>query len=122
MDINDGIEKLKRDVHDKPFKKLKAATVRSKRRKGYSRPSTPLYATGMMKNLLPISGFAAATPQRQRAYVMVAKQRRAIGNIHSRGEPSNNLPPREWFGISDRALKRIQTMLRKRLEHILRKG
>ena len=108
-------------MHGKKFAPLKLKTKIAKRKAGYEKPVHALFATGMMRNLLPISGARAATPKRQRSTVVVAKQRRAIGNIHSRGDMGNNLPARQWFGISDRAEKMIIKMLRKRLENILRK-
>ncbi len=116
-DINDGIKSGK-DIFGNSFKPLKASTVKAKRKKGYAAPSKPLYATGTMKNTLPITGKNAAKKSLQRSLVEVAKSRQEIGVYHNAGD---GVPQRPWFGVSDRAVKKIRRMLRKQIANLMRK-
>ena len=71
-----------------------------------------------MKNTLPIKGRNAASKTKQRAYIVVAKSRQEIGTYHNAGD---GVPQRPWFGVSDRAVKKIRRMFRKRIENLIRK-
>ena len=115
-EIRSGLE-TKTDVNGKKFKRLKLATVKSKKRKGYAQPSTPLIATGRMK---AIHLKKEATKTNPRAIISPAGDRVLIGYYHNQGEPINNLPQRKWFGISDKAHKRMQRVWKLRLVELLR--
>ena len=93
------------------LKRLKASTVKQKQKKGY--PSKPLIATGTMRKLPPIK------TTRKGAEIAVAKSRSSIAMYHNEGMGN---PKREFFTISDRALRKIQRAVSKKVVHILRKS
>ena len=105
----------KTDVNDRKFKRLKLATVKSKKRKGYAQPSTPLIATGRMRE---IYFKKKSTKTNLRAIISPAQDRVIIGYLHNIGE--GVLPQRKWFGISENAHKRMQRVWKLRLVELLR--
>ena len=105
----------KTDVNDRKFKRLKLATVKSKKRKGYAQPSTPLIATGRMREIYVKK---KATKTNLRAIISPAQDRVIIGYLHNIGEGS--LPQRKWFGISDKAHQVMKSTWNRRLAELLR--
>ena len=121
-DILEGITVRKSDIKGRKFTKLKPSTVRRKLKTGSPMPDTPLYHTGQMSNLSPISGENKATPSRQFASVKVARKRKykksnvtslEVGQFHMAG--AGSLPKRQWFGIRKKMNKKIRKMLQLRL-------
>ena len=111
--IKDGL-KSGTDIKGGKFKKLKAATVKQKRKKGYASPSKPLIATGMMSKLPPIKN------KRNHSEVGTAKKRENIAVYHNRGMKPQ--PKREWFGVSIDAKKNIARAVAKKVIQVLKKG
>jgi hypothetical protein len=118
-DIRDGIA-TKKDIDDRDFKKLKPSTVRQKKRKGYSRPSTPLWGTGMMKEVFVKP---RAKKGKEIAKVQVPKgrdgvNRIVVGDIHNKGD--NIMPQRKWYGVGSRAEKKIDQYVKQALREKMR--
>ncbi len=126
-DILEGITIRKSDIKGSPFKKLRASTVRSKIERKSKRPTTPLFDTGMMSNLSPISGTNKATSQRQIATVKVAEKRTYKGtdntamDVGMKHQEGINVPKREWFGIRKEMEKKINRMLRLRIKSLFKR-
>jgi len=114
-EIKNGIEKGQ-DVKGNPFKRLKASTIRSKRKKKYSNPSKALWAEGKMKKLPPIT----RNKMKKEAVIKIAGSRIEAGFYHNEG--GKHLPKREWFGVSKKAHKNIQIALKEKLKGVLRKS
>mgnify|MGYP003648330127 CR=1 FL=1 len=117
-DIRDGIAS-KKDINNSSFARLKASTVKQKRRKGYSKPSTPLWAKGQMKEVYVKP---RATKGKEIAGVQVPKgrdgmNRIAVGDIHNKGD---GLPKRVWFGVGTRAEKKIDKYVKQALREKMR--
>ena len=113
LDIRDGIQQGI-DINSRMFKKLKDSTIESKMKKGYAHPTTPLWATGLMRNIFTKP---RATKNKPRANIGVAKKRVDIGRKHNEGD---NVPKREWFGIGSRAKQKIERLLAIELKEKLR--
>ena len=117
-DIRDGISSGK-DINGSSFARLKASTVKQKKRKGYSRPSSPLIATGQIKEIYVKP---RATRGKEIASVQVPKgrdgiNRIVIGQIHNIGD---GVPKRKWFGIGTRGKKKLDRAAKKLLHEKLR--
>ena len=113
LDIMQGIEQGI-DINSKMFKKLAPSTIESKSKKNYPHPTTPLWATGLMRNIYTKP---RATVSKPRANIGVAKDRVDIGRKHNEGD---NVPKREWFGIGSRAKAKIERLLAIELKEKLR--
>lgn len=114
--IKDGLQAGK-DIHGRAFKRLKVATVKQKKKKGYRSPSKPLIATGVMKKLPPVINKTG------HAELSVAKSRTNIALYHNEGGSKGNNPPkREWFGITVDAKTNIQRAIAKKFVSVLKKG
>jgi hypothetical protein len=50
-----------------------------------------------------------ATPQKLRASIKIPADRQYIGGLHNEGD--GDLPKREWFGVSGRAIRRLDKMV-----------
>ena len=117
-DIRDGIAS-KKDINDSSFAPLKPSTVRQKKRKGYSNPSTPLWAKGQMKEVYVKP---RAKKGKELAQIQVPKGRDGInrivvGDIHNKGD---GLPKREWYGVGKRAEKKIDKAVKQMLREKMR--
>lgn len=117
-DIRDGI-KAKKDIDGNSFEKLKPSTVKQKKRKGYSNPTTPLLATGQMRDVYVKP---RATKGKEIAQIQVPKgrdgvNRIVVGDIHNKGI---SLPKREWYGVGKRAEKKIDKAVKQMLREKMR--
>ena len=134
-------------VNGKQMAALKPSTIHSKRNSGYSKPRTPLYATGTMKN---IEITKKANKASQEARIAPDEDRRKIGAYHQEGIKPHKIvaknakvlyplfnskgkkfgaksgdhpgtPAREWFGISveveKNLLKRMGRQIERRLKN-----
>ena len=110
-DVKEGLI-TGRGTGNSPMKKLKLSTARQKRKKGQT--VKPLIAPGTMKKLPPVK------VENKRAEISVAKSRSSIAMYHNEGV--GKMPKREFFTISDRALKKIRRAVNKKMVHILRKS
>ena len=90
------------------IKKVKAATAKQKRKKGY--PVKPLVRTGMMRRLPPVKGKKGKTT------ISLAKKRVDIAQYHEQG--AGNLPKREFFDIYPSGVRKIERMFKKRLARL----
>ena len=143
-DIKQGIE-YGRDIHGKQFAPLKPSTIQAKRAKGSKSPRTVLKDTGMMQKLPPTK---RATSSRFIALIGIAQKRREIGRYHQEGIKPHTItarpgkvlpmctktgkfifrkkvshpgtPPREWFGVSNSANKKIGRMVKMTISKIFR--
>ena len=116
LDIKNGVRQGQ-DINGSSFKPLKESTSKQKRRKG--QPNAPLIATGQMHEVYIKP---RATRGKEIANVQVPRgrdgvNRIVVGHIHNTGD---GVPKREWFGISKRSLKKIDTALKFRLKEKLR--
>ena len=112
--IKDGIN-ISQDIKGRPFKKLKASTVRAKRAKG--QPTKPLIATGVMKKLPPVKNLS------KHAQIEVAQSRSSIGMYHNEGGSVKGRPPkREWYGVTEKAKENIRRAIGKKVVQVLKKG
>jgi len=141
--VNDIADEVKRDhlsrVNDGKgvngsLKSLKPSTIASKKDRGYSKPSTPLYATGKMAKL---KDYKKATKNDPTAIVGVRESREDIATYHQEGTSPHKIeaknapnlrfvtengvqirksvnhpgnPKREWFGISKNLREKIDKM------------
>ena len=117
-DIRDGIAS-KKDINDSSFAPLKPSTVKQKKRKGYSNPSTPLWAKGQMKEVYVKP---RAKKGRELAQIQVPKgrdgmNRIVVGDIHNKGD---GVPKREWYGVGRRAEKKIDQYVKQALREKMR--
>ena len=120
-DIRDGISSGE-DINGSKYSgklRLRASTVKQKKRKGYSRPSTPLWATGQMKEVYVKP---RATKGNEVAQIQVPRgrdgmNRIVVGQIHNIGD---GVPKREWFGIGSRGKKKLDRAAKKLLHEKLR--
>ena len=117
-DIRDGIAS-KKDINNRAFAPLKPSTAKQKKRKGYSNPSTPLWATGQMKEVYVKP---RAKKGRELAQIQVPKgrdgvNRIVIGDIHNKGD---GVPKREWYGVGSRAEKKIDQYVEQALREKMR--
>ena len=117
-DIRDGISSGK-NINGSSFARLRASTVKQKKRKGYSRPSSPLIATGQMKEVYVKP---RATRGNEVAQIQVPRgrdgmNRIVVGQIHNIGD---GLPERKWFGIGTRGKKKLNRAAKKLLHEKLR--
>ena len=123
-DVKGGVAKGL-DIKDKKFKPLKPATIKAKQRSGSSTPNKPLLDTHRMVGKDAKGGSARgmdftggtgiyikphATRGKHRATIRIPADRQYIGGIHNEG--LGDMPKREWFGISKRAEKRADKMVR----------
>ena len=117
-DIRDGIAS-KKDINNRAFAPLKPSTAKQKKRKGYSNPSTPLWATGQMKEVYVKP---RAKKGRELAQIQVPKgrdgvNRIVIGDIHNKGD---GVAKREWYGVGSRAEKKIDQYVEQALREKMR--
>lgn len=111
--IKDGLT-TGRDIHGKQFKKLKAATVRAKKRAKNAFPSKPLIATGVMKKLPPVRNKGTHHE------IKTADSRSSIAMYHNEGfKPQKE---REWFGVTKDAKEDIGRAIGKKVVHILKRN
>lgn len=111
--MKDGINKGQ-DIKGQKFKRLRASTVRQKRKKGYNSPSKPLVAKGIMRKLPPVINKA------DHAEINVAKSRADIAGFHNEGTPK--MPKREWFGVTIDAKQNIARAIAKKFVAVLKKN
>ena len=118
-DIRDGIAS-KKDIDGNSFKPLKASTIRQKKRKGYTNPTTPLWAKGQMKEVYIKP---RAKKDKEIAKIQVPKgrdgiNRIVIGDIHNKGE--GDIPQRKWYGVGKRAEQKIDKYVQQALREKMR--
>ncbi len=142
-DIKEGISKHSRDVNDRPFKRLSENTIASKKFKGSPFPNKPLYDEGKMKNVYVskrAGNYAEISPNnrdRRKAnivhqegsgpYTIRPKNKKILSFYTSRGRtfskevkhPGNKV--REWFGVSPRTAKPIDTAVKEHIRKALKK-
>ena len=111
--VKDGI-KAGNDIKGNKFARLKASTVRQKKKKGYKSPSKPLVAKGIMKKLPPIIS------KTNHAEINVARSRANITGFHNKG--TSKMPKREWFGVTKEAKKNIARAVAKKYISVLKKN
>ena len=104
-----------KDIQGKNFTRLKASTVKSKRKKGYRNPSKPLIATGLMKNIFKSK---KATTQSLSSEVKVAKKRKDIAEYHIDG--AGSLPKRVFFGVGKTLEGKLKKIIKLRLEKLIK--
>ena len=119
-DIKQGVRERK-SISGGTIKKLKPATIKAKRRAGYSNPTMPLVATGRMVGKGGKGGAEVGTggtgiyidkeakPNAPRTAIRIPADRTYIAGIHNEG--LGDMPKREWFGISKRAEKTVKIMV-----------
>ena len=100
IDVEKGITTSK-DTRNKPFKRLKAATIKAKKRKGSAYPSRPLEDTGAMKRVYVKQRASKSKPEA----IITMPKKAEYGVYHP--------PKREWFGISTRADKKIHKLIQR---------
>lgn len=116
-DIKDGIVKHQEDIKGVSFTPLKPATKKLKRAKGYAYPEKPLYAKGRMKNVYVKK---RATQNKAEAVIGTnERDRPGIGAIHQEG--TDNIPQRQWFGLSKRTKSPINTAVKHHIKRALMK-
>ena len=102
IDIKEGITRLSQDIHGKAFKSISPATAK---KKGHS---APLIDSGKMKEVYvkekaTKGNFRAEIGMNQRD--TKTKKHKTYGHIHNQGiKPQVK---REWFGVGERAIKRV---------------
>lgn len=111
-DVKDGLD-TGTGTGSSKLKKLSPNTIRRKKKKGYSKPSKALIATGTMRKLPPV------TMNGKEAEIKVAKSRSAIAKYHNEGLGN---PKREWFSVSERAREKIGRAIGKKVVHILKRN
>jgi len=118
-DIKEGITKHSEDIHGKPFADLQDATVERKMNDPkVIDPEVILQAHGNMKEVYVRK---PATMFRPVAVIGINKRDRLGASVgHNEGNPKKNLPKREWFGVSKRAIPKLQTLASKILRRELR--
>ncbi len=100
------------------MQKLKDSTIK---RKGHDQI---LVDTGKMRNLI----LNKANKLKQLVTLHPGKKQKRkggvtnadIGSFHQQGNPSNNLPKREWFGITKNAQLRAIKMIELKIDKIIR--
>ena len=101
-DIKTGITRLSQDIHGKAFKSISPATAK---KKGHS---APLIDSGKMKEVYvkekaSRGNFRAEIGMNQRD--TKTKKHKTYGHIHNQGiKPQVK---REWFGVGERAIKKV---------------
>ena len=142
-DIKEGISKHSRDVNDIPFKRLKESTVASKQFHGSPFPSKPLYDKGKMKEVYVskrAGKYALISPNNRdrkiasrvhqegsAPYVIRPKKKKVLSFYTTSGRtfskkvnhPGNKV--REWFGVSRRTVKPIDTAVKEHIRKALKK-
>ena len=88
--IQDGINEGK-DLEGKPFVELTEFTKEKRKRKGTGK--TILYESGKMSE----TKIKRATPAKLQVEI---KSKAPYGAEHNKGDDSQNLPQRKWFGIN----------------------
>lgn len=115
QDIQDGLQQGV-DVSGAKFKRLKASTVKRKKRTGSATPSKPLMDKHKMKNVYVKK---KATDNNLRAEISINKRDRAVPSIvHNEGV--GNMPKREWFGYSKRMDKKASKLALLHIQEALR--
>ena len=104
-----------KDVDGKRFTRLRASTVKSKRKKGYRNPSKPLIATGLMKRIFKSK---KATESSLSSEVTVAKKRTDIAEYHISG--AGNLPKRVFFGVGKTLEGKLTKIINLRIEKLIK--
>lgn len=84
---------------------LRQSTIRSKTRRGSRFPLLPRVDTGAMLNSVKARGAGAIR------YVQMTGERNERIGIWQQFGTSRGIPPRPFFGISDRALRGIQAIV-----------
>ena len=105
QDITDGIANRK-DIDNSPTKPLKEATIKAKKRKGYSDPTLPRVATSAMSGVLGSGGpyvSERAKPGKFRAIIRAAKKA-FYGGYQQKTRP--------WWGIAKRTEKDVDRIIR----------
>ena len=111
------------DLNGSKFKALKPSTIRAKRKKGSSTPQKPLMDTHRMVGRGGAGGsqtgmdftggtgiyLKGATRGNNKANIRISADREDIARIHNEGE--GDMPKREWFGVSKRAIKKLRTVV-----------
>tara|TARA_Y100000401_G_scaffold117578_1_gene127327 strand:+ start:5742 stop:6179 length:438 start_codon:yes stop_codon:yes gene_type:complete len=115
QDIISGIENST-DINNRPFKRLKPATIKAKKRKGSKTPTKPLLDEGKMKNVYVKK---RATQSSKRATISVNQRDRAVPSIvHNEG--LDPMPKREWFGYSKRMDKKANIIAKEHIRNALK--
>jgi len=112
------------DINGSTIKPLRPNTIAAKRG---SDPSRALYDTGLMIGRGSVKGVGGRGPYLskkakktdQETIVSVAKDRESIGVYHNEGM---GLPKREWFGISEDAIRDIMRMVELRIEDRIKRA
>lgn len=99
-DVNNG-----KDFNGKQLKPLKPSTIKQKRKKGYSKPSSPLIATGRMTS---IQRTKTATRANLEAHINVPEDMQTIAGYHNKGK---GVPKRKFFGVGKALTARVQTII-----------
>tara|TARA_Y100001973_G_C5209214_1_gene344217 strand:- start:7758 stop:8195 length:438 start_codon:yes stop_codon:yes gene_type:complete len=111
-DIKDGIVKYEEDINGTSFTPLSDYTKNFKKKKGYRFPDKPLYAKGKMKNVYVKRRAVGDGPA---VIATNEAERPGIGRKHQEGD---EVPQRQWFGIS----KRTKTPISNVAKHHIRKA
>jgi len=107
-----------KDIYGSVMTRLKSATIK---RKGSSKI---LVDTGQMRNLViekatKLSQTVEVHPGRIRKYKGTNVTMSDVGGFHQKGYTPNNLPKREWFGITLDAESRILQSIEDKIERQL---
>ena len=114
-DIKSGIT-YGRDIEGSPFKPLKPATIKAKRKSGSKTPRIALSDKEVMKKTYK----KRATANNLTSFIQIAKSRLDPNVAKFQHEGKGDLPVRKWFGISATASKRIKKLIRQELLRELR--
>ena len=104
-----------KDIEGKKFKRLKLATIKDKKRKGYSSPTTPLVATGLMSKVWRNK---TATTTSLESRVGIAEKMKEIAEYHIEG--AGNLPKRVFFGIGKTLKSKLNKLLLLRVGKVVK--
>jgi len=136
------------DIHEKPFIKLSASTIHSKRFKNLPKPRIPLYGKGIMLN---VYSKQRATKNKQINIIIPPKKRAEVATYHQSGTAPYvikpkianvlgplfssrgnkyfakkvnhpGLPKREWFGITKKQEKKGLRLIERAISRILRRA
>ena len=141
-DIKEGISTLSEDINGKGFKQLSKNTIASKRHHGAKYPSKPLYNEGKMKEVYVskrAGQYALISTNKDRAvassvhqegtrpYTILPKKKKVLSYITRNGRAFSKKinhpghPQREWFGVSKRTVKPIDTVVKEHIRKALKK-
>ncbi len=111
-DVKDGVAKGV-DINDNNFDPLKPSTIKAKKSRGSKTPTKPLLDTHRMAGKSGGKGIyldQRASKGKHRATIKIPADRQYVGGVHNEG--LGDMPKREWFGISKRAVKRADKMVK----------